>query len=207
MWSSQNYIIQSFRASRQRFASLAIARITLLPSPPTTERTESTSRTRKTCKNFYEMLQAKFKASFAASHASQLATTCRACSSSVCALEGHSVYITLQESLQVYAEIHILGGQTTECSRKAAFQCNCQQFCQFASCHHPLLGIMVCKPSLLVQGHYLGSFCTRGANIEVTAKAKGDTDKGRYLDVCQWIGSRWRRITLCCQGLQPAWRL
>ena len=32
-----------------------------------------------------------------ASRASQLATTCRACSSSVCALEGHSVHIALQE--------------------------------------------------------------------------------------------------------------
>ena len=63
---------------------------------------------------------------------------------------------TLEETLSVYAEFHILEGQQVEWSKEHSFKCNCPHFCQWASCHHGLLCTMVCKPDLVVPPQYLG---------------------------------------------------
>ena len=64
----------------------------------------------------------------------------------------------LEEALRVYAEFHILEGQSVEWSKEHSFKCNCPHFCQWASCHHHLLCTMVCKPSRVVPPKYLDSF-------------------------------------------------
>ena len=70
----------------------------------------------------------------------------------------HSKYggTTLEEALCVYAEFHILEGQSVEWSKEHFFKCNCPHFCQWVSCHHGFLCTMVCKPSLAVPPQYLG---------------------------------------------------
>ena len=62
----------------------------------------------------------------------------------------------LEEALRVYAEFHILEGQSVEWSKEHSFKCNCPHLCQWASCHYGLLCTIMCKPSLVVPPQYLG---------------------------------------------------
>ena len=85
---------------------------------------------------------------------------------------------TLEEALKVYAEFDILVGQAVEWSKEHSFKCNYPHFCQWASCYNGLLCTMVCKPSLLVPGQYLGlGLHSRGQRGRPSSGDKGEDEE------------------------------